>query len=93
MCPICKQEVSVLSKHALAAEAHAQLVSDKGEQMGIGHAFVHEHAPCSESFKIEEKQLPQEDPDPDSIPDLGHTDICECKLSTLDVYPEPQKRL
>lgn len=91
-CPVCKQDVSVLHKHTLSKEAHAQLVSDKGEQLGVGHAFLHKHAPCSESSKVEEKQLPQEDPDPASIPDLGHTDVCEGKESTLDVYPAPRPR-
>lgn len=79
-CPICKKEVSFLYQHTLTVatlEAHALLAKNKQLDTGDADAFLNKHAPHSKAFRIEERQLPPEDPDPDSIPDVGHTDICE----------------
>lgn len=75
-CPICKQEGNTLYKHELTEEAHSLF---DGEHLGMAdaHSIVQKQAPHSSSFLIEKRQLAHEDPDPGSIPDPGHSDICE----------------
>jgi hypothetical protein len=76
-CPICKQDVRVLHQHALTKEAETLLVDCEQLSIGEAHRLLHEHAPHMKVLEIQERKLAQEDPDPSSIPDPGHGEICE----------------
>jgi Ring finger domain len=71
-CPVCKRNAKQLYRHELS-----RTVSGQAKDGCSFHAYVQAAAPYEELLEIQERVLSPEEPDPQGIPDPGHSEVCE----------------